>query len=85
MGEGPKLMDISELPASLPKIVEDIEAGATSGVVVTREGRVVAIIRSPRPSLHGALRGSVRVPEGFDLTAPVVHDTGYAERGRVNE
>jgi hypothetical protein len=85
MGEGPKLIDISELPASLPEIVDDIEAGTTSGVDITREGRVIAIIRSPRPSLHGALRGSVRVPDGYDLTAPVVHDTGYAERGRVHE
>ncbi len=85
MDEGPKLIDISELSASLPKIVEDLETGATSGVDVTRDGRVVAIIRSPRSSLHGALRGSVRVPDGFDLTAPVVDDIGNAESGRVHE
>lgn len=48
-------------------------------VTVTRHGEVVAVITPPdreRESairaLHGSMRGSVIIPEGVDLTEPVL-------------
>lgn len=78
MDREPKSVDIADFVASWPQIVEDLEKGLTSGVNVTRNGDVVALVRPPRRSLHGSMRGSVRIPEGFDLTAPVMEDETHA-------
>ena len=85
MDKEPKPVDVGDFVSSWPQIVEDIENGRTTGVDVTRNGHVVALVRPPRPSLHGSMRGSVRIPEGFDLTAPVLEDEIFAESGRIHE
>ncbi len=56
----------------------------------TKRGRIVAVL-SPPPSmeeaaqgLHGFMRGSVMVPDGVDLTAPVLDEPLDAENGSLH-
>lgn len=59
-------------------------------VEVTKRGRVVAVITPPTPapdwikSLQIEMAGSVDIPEGFDLTAPVLDEAMDAEAGRLH-
>lgn len=85
MDREPKSVDIADFVASWPTIVEELESGATAGVDVIRDGEVVALVRPPRRSLHGLMRGSVRIPEGLDLTAPVFEGGINADSGRIHE
>jgi hypothetical protein len=54
---------------------------------VTKRGKLVAVLIPPddRPvsfaDIHGFMRGSVIIPDGFDLTAPVLDEPLNAERG----
>ena len=56
-------------------------------VTVTRRGKVVAVITPPQideataRAVIGSMAGSVQIPEGFDLTAPVLDWETDAERG----
>lgn len=52
----------------------------------TRDGQGVAVTTVPdgaagRGSLHGSLRDRTVIPEGLDLTAPVLDELLDAERG----
>jgi len=57
---------------------------------ITKHGRIVAVLVPPASSedavrqLHGFLRGSVLVPEGVDLTAPVLDEPLDAEKGNLH-
>lgn len=59
-------------------------------VEVTKRGRVVAVITPPTPgpdwikSLQSEMAGTVHIPEGFDLTAPVLDEAMDAEIGRLH-
>ena len=81
----PASVDIADFVARWPEIVEALGSGATAGVDVVKDGQVVAVVRPPAASLHGYLRGSVRLPDGLDLTKPVFEDEVNAERGRIHE
>lgn len=55
-------------------------------VTVTRHGTVVAVITPPSAgesirTFHGSMAGSVIIPPGLDLTAPVIEEDLDAERG----
>ena len=56
-------------------------------MTVTKRGRIVAVLLPPddQPEavrqLHGFMRGSVVVPDGVDLTAPVADERFGAEDG----
>jgi antitoxin (DNA-binding transcriptional repressor) of toxin-antitoxin stability system len=57
--------------------IDAVASGRQERVILTRHGRAVAELRplrepEPKPAieLHGAMRGSVRVPPGVDLTEP---------------
>jgi len=56
-------------------------------VTVTRHGEIVAVI-TPPPSkeeeiraVHGSMRGMTIIPEGLDLTAPILDEELDAARG----
>jgi prevent-host-death family protein len=53
-------------------LIDAVAQGKTARVVLTQHGRPVAALvpyEHSRPDLSGALRGSVTVPAGTDLTA----------------
>ena len=56
-------------------------------VTVTKRGRPVAFIVPPHETtlapLHGFMKGSVSLPEGFDLTQPVLDQPLHAEDGKL--
>ncbi len=58
---------------------------------VTKRGKVVAVLTPPRPApeesvpaIHGFLRGSVRLPEGFDPTEPFLEEMPLAALGVIH-
>lgn len=61
-------------PRSLA-IIDEVATRKTSRVILTRRGKPVAAIvpvgPEPVEDLWGAMRGSVQVSPGVDLTAPV--------------
>ena len=81
----PTSIDIADFVARWPEIVDEFGRGTTLGVDIIKDGHVVAVVRPPAASLHGYLRGAVRLPDGFDLTRPVFEDEVHAERGRIHE
>ena len=85
MDRKPKSVDIADFIASWPKIIQDLDSGVESGIDVTRDGRIVALLRPPRASLYGYLRGSVRIPDGWDLTTPAFEGEIHAEHGLAHE
>ena len=77
----------TQFKARCLSVFRKLERRQYSRVVVTRRGRPVAELTPPRtapPDLWGALRGSVRVPRGVDLTAPVLAERLDARRGRLH-
>jgi antitoxin (DNA-binding transcriptional repressor) of toxin-antitoxin stability system len=57
--------------------IDAVASGRQDRVILTKHGRAVAELRPlteaearPAVELHGAMRGSVRVPDGIDITEP---------------
>jgi prevent-host-death family protein len=80
----------TEFKARCLEMFDRLAARKIDRVVVTKRGRPVAVLTPPDPeagfaALHGFLRGSVRIPEGVDLTAPVLDEALNAEEGRIHE
>lgn len=76
----------SEFKAKCLQIFRDLEAHRLDKVIVTRRGKPVAELRpsqtvGPVPEIWGCMRGSVIIPEGVDLTDPVLEDIPEAESG----
>lgn len=78
----------TEFKAKCLDILDRINSRELERAVVTKRGRVVAVLVRPEDEaaqvrrLHGFLRGSVVIPTGADLTAPTVEDAFTAERGK---
>ena len=76
-----KTISATEFKATCLQVLDRVQSGEWPRVEVTKRGRVVAVLSTPPTAqdraraLHGALRGRVAIPEGFDLTAPTVHET----------
>ena len=86
MDAEPKKVELAEFTAHCSEIMDEIGRGLVHGIDVTRDGQVVATVRPAGRSLHhGWMRGTVQIPEGFDLTAPVLDDSMHAEDGREHE
>jgi hypothetical protein len=80
-------MPASEFKARCLAVFSKLERRQYTRVVVTRHGKPVAEVTPPRespPELWGALRGTVRVPAGVDLTLPVVTERLDAGRGKLH-
>lgn len=73
----------SEFKAKCLDILDRLAARQLERVVITKRGRIVAVMTPPENdaaavgALHGCMRGSVMIPPGVDLTAPVA-DAAFA-------
>lgn len=60
-------------------------------VTITKRGRTVAVLIPPPSAaeavetLHGFMRGSVGVPEGVDLLAPILDEPLTASDGKLHQ
>jgi prevent-host-death family protein len=81
----------TEFKNSCLELLDRVAARDIKKLVITKRGRPVAVLTPPATdeeavrSMFGFMRGSVVVPEGFDLTAPVMDEPLSAERGVLHE
>lgn len=81
----------TEFKAKCLDLLDQVGARQIGRLEITKHGKVVAVLIPPSSreeavrQLHGFLRGSVLVPEGLDLTAPVLDEPLNAELGRLHE
>ncbi|MDO9708433.1 hypothetical protein [Paracraurococcus lichenis] len=84
-------IDEAEFQASVPALVEGLGARGLDRVEVTRGGQVVAILTPPEAAptagadIYGFMRGSVVIPPGYDLTAPVLERFLAEEQDRFED
>jgi len=75
----------SEFKAKCLGILDRLAGHELDRVVVTKRGRAVAVLLPPETvavqELYGSMRGSVVIPEGFDMTEPVLEEPFDAEAG----
>jgi prevent-host-death family protein len=80
----------SEFKAKCLDLLDQVGTRRIGRLGITKHGRIVAVLVPPASSeeaireLHGSLRGSVLVPEGVDLTAPVLDEPLDAEGGSLH-
>ena len=80
----------SEFKAKCLDILDRLADRSLERVVITKRGRVVAMLVPPEDvvaavrQVHGFMRGSVAIPPGFDLTAPVADEPFGAEHGELH-
>ena len=88
MGAGVETMSATEFKAKCLDLLDQVGARRVGPIGITKRGKVVAILMPPAlpegavQELHGFLRGSVIMPDGMDLTAPVLDEPLDAEQGR---
>ena len=80
---------ISDFKAKCLDILKQLGEHRIDKVTITRHGKPVAIVLPPvdadaAKSIYGAMRGSVFIPEGLDLTAPVFEGEIVAESGKLH-
>ena len=81
----------TEFKAKCLEFLDQVSARQISRLEITKRGKLVAVLIPPASQreaveqLHGFLRGSVVVPEGVDLTAPVLDEALDAESGGLGE
>jgi prevent-host-death family protein len=74
----------SEFKAKCLNILDRLANHELDRVIITKRGRTVAVLTSPETvvqDLYGSMRGSVIIPEGFDLTEPVFDEPFDAAEG----
>ena len=82
-----KTISATEFKATCLDLLDRLNQGEWDRVEVTKRGRVVAILTAPPTQaeavagLHGFMRGSVVMPEGVDLTAPILDEPFVAASG----
>jgi prevent-host-death family protein len=80
----------TEFKAKCLDILDRLNTSELDEVVITKRGKTVAILTPPKTqaeavkSLHGFMRGSVIIPEGIDLTAPLAEDDFAADTGLLH-
>ena len=68
-------------------ILDRLASRTLTRVIITKRGKIVGVLLPPDhepdavKQLHGFMRGSVIVPEGLDLTAPIADEVFSAEDG----
>lgn len=81
----------TEFKAKCLEILDRLAAHKLTRVTVTKRGKAVAVLTPPDEAdtsdrlLHGFMKGSVVIPPGFDLTAPVLDEPFTADRGALHE
>lgn len=77
----------SEFKAKCLNILDQLTRHELDSVVITKRGQTVGVLLPPQPEsattteLFGCMRGSVILPDDFDLTAPVLDEPLDAELG----
>jgi hypothetical protein len=80
----------SEFKAKCLKILDQLANHELDHVTITKRGKAVGILTAPQPQpeavpdIYGFMRGSVIIPEGYDLTEPVLDEPFDAELGIVH-
>jgi antitoxin (DNA-binding transcriptional repressor) of toxin-antitoxin stability system len=86
---GEETISATEFKAKCLELLDRLSQHKVSKIRVTKRGRVVAVLTPPdQPTnsegLFGLMRGSVIIPEGADLTAPVLDEPLDAAEGRLH-
>jgi antitoxin (DNA-binding transcriptional repressor) of toxin-antitoxin stability system len=75
----------SEFKAKCLNILDRLDKHELDRVIITKRGRTVGVLLPPQTvavqDLYGSMRGSVIIPEGFDLTEPVFDEPFDAAEG----
>ncbi len=77
----------TEFKAKCLDLLDQVSRGDLDELEVTKHGRVVARLVPPVATApageewHGFMRGSVTIPEGFDLTEPATDEAWDAQLG----
>jgi prevent-host-death family protein len=77
----------SEFKAKCLKILDRLANHELDRVTITKRGKPIGVLTAPPPAaetvtdIYGFMRGSVIIPEGFDLTEPVLDEPLDAELG----
>ncbi len=80
----------TEFKARCLDILDRINRRELERVVVTKRGRVVAVLIPPEDEaaqvrqLHGFMRGTVVIPAATDLTEPTIDEPLLAEQGKLH-
>ena len=86
-----KTISATEFKATCLDLLDRLNQGEWERVEVTKRGRVVAILTAPPTQaeavagLHGFMRGCVIMPDGLDLTAPILDEPFAATAGLLHE
>lgn len=84
---GHETITASEFKAKCLEILDRLAENKVSTVTVTKRGKPVAVLVPPpaeaafKSRLIGAMEGTVTIPDGFDLTAPILDEPFDAELG----
>jgi prevent-host-death family protein len=87
---GFRTVSASEFKAKCLDILDRVHARELDRVVVAKRGVPVAVLVPPPAEaveverLHGFLRGSVVVPPGLNLTAPITQEVFAADEGELH-
>ena len=75
----------TEFKAKCLRIFDQLESQAIQRVVVTRRGKPVAELTTPKPkqipTIWGCMKGTVHIPPGVDITEPAHDEPWDAELG----
>jgi antitoxin (DNA-binding transcriptional repressor) of toxin-antitoxin stability system len=80
----------SEFKAKRLEMLDLLSKRKLERLVITKRGRPVAFVLPPSDdaeaveSLYGFMEGSVLIPDGYDLTAPVLHEELDSEAGTLH-
>ena len=95
MGVVERTITASELQATVPDVLEQLEDHKLDRVVITSGGRPVAVLTPLAEArkgecgdlngLFGCLADRTVIPEGFDLTEPVIEELPSTAYGRLHE
>jgi len=72
-GDDAKIVGVTAFKAKCLALIDRVARGELRRVVLTKRGRPVAVLapaEGEEVELWGAMRGTVRVPPGTDLTQP---------------
>ncbi len=86
---GEATISATEFKAKCLDLLDQLSARKITRLSVTKRGRVVAVLTPPDEGLseggfYGSMRGTVILPEGLDLTAPILDEPLDAERGLLH-
>lgn len=95
MGFVERTITASEFQATMPDVLGQLADHTLDRVVITEDGRPVAVLTPPSAAqngkrgdlngLFGCLADRTLIPEGYDLTEPVIDELPSAAYGRLHE